>query len=49
MSVLGLDSGYTVKYTPPPSGIPSHLCLLKTKLSKKTGNWGQGDFDNVQI
>ena len=20
MSVLGLDSGYTVKYTPPPSG-----------------------------
>ena len=23
MSVLGLDSGYTVKYTPPPSGVPS--------------------------
>ena len=22
MSVLGLDSGYTVKYTPPPSGVP---------------------------
>ena len=23
MSVLGLDSGYTVKYTPRPSGTPS--------------------------
>ena len=23
MSVLGVDSGYTVKYTPPPSGTPS--------------------------
>ena len=23
MSVLGLDSGYTVKYTSPPSGVPS--------------------------
>ena len=22
MSVLGLDSGHTVKYTPPPEGIP---------------------------
>ena len=27
MSVLGLDSGYTVKYTPPPSGIPSAVAL----------------------
>ena len=25
MSVLGLDSGYTVKYTPPPSAVPSAL------------------------
>ena len=23
MSVLGLDSGYKVKYTPSPSGVPS--------------------------
>ena len=23
LAVLGLDSGYTVKYTPPPSGVPS--------------------------
>ena len=23
MSILGLNSGYTVKYTPPPSGVPS--------------------------
>ena len=23
MSVLGPNSGYTVKYTPPPSGVPS--------------------------
>ena len=25
MSVLGLDSGYTVKYTPSPSGAPRAL------------------------
>ena len=27
MSILGLDSGYTVKYTPPPSGVPSGFAL----------------------
>ena len=27
MSVLGLDSGYTVKFTPPPSGVPSGFAL----------------------
>ena len=27
MSVLGLDSGYTVKYTPPPSGEGVYLTV----------------------
>ena len=27
MSVLGLDSGYTVKYNPLPSGVPSGFAL----------------------
>ena len=27
MSVLGLDSGYTVKYNPLPSGVPSGFAI----------------------
>ena len=27
LSVLGLDSGYTVKYSPPPLGVPSGFAL----------------------
>ena len=30
MSVLGLDSGYTVKYNPLPSGVPSGKGLYLT-------------------
>ena len=29
MSVLGLDLRYTVKYTTPPSGVPSGFALGK--------------------
>ena len=39
MSILGLDSGYTVKYNPLPSGVPSgrqrvifdHIFLVSSK------------------
>ena len=27
LPVLGLNSGYTVKYSPPPSGVPSDFAL----------------------
>ena len=27
MSVLGLNSGYTVKYTPPPEGVPEDMLI----------------------
>ena len=30
MSVLGIDSGYTVKYNPLPSGVPSGFALGKS-------------------
>ena len=42
MSVLGLDSGYTVKYTPSPSGVPQGFALGNS-FSRR------GIFDHISL
>ena len=42
LSVLGLDSGYTVKYTPLPSGVPSGFALGNSFRQR-------GIFDRISL
>ena len=57
LSVLGLDSGYTVKYTPLPSGVTLVLALgnsfrqrgIFTRISLLSSEYGYSTIQNSRV